>query len=112
MKSLLLIAVFSVAAFAQHVATLTWADGVNPPGVIYSVYRAPGACILPVPASPAFTQIAAAIAVLNYSDSTIGTGAYCYAVSATVGGIESVKSNYAQAQVLPSAPTGLTVVVK
>src|ERR1035441_4099384 len=112
-RFILLVIACAATALAQHTATLTWVDGVNPFGVTYNVFRAAGACA----PTTVFAQTAAAISTLTYVDSTIGTGAYGYAVSAVVGGVESAKSNYAQAQVgtaptIPAAPTGLTVIAK
>lgn len=106
-----LIATFAMPAAAQattHAATLTWQDTLNPAtGTTYSVYRAPGLCS----GSPVFAKIATAVAAKTYVDSTVTPGNYCYAVTATVGGVESAQSTPGAAAVPAFAVTSLSVTV-
>ncbi len=94
---------------ATHSAVLTWTDGVNPPNTIYGVYRGSGACS----AGMAMTKIATGVAALTYTDSSIASGTYCYAVTATAPGAgESAQSNQVPATIPSAAPTLVTVVVQ
>lgn len=98
-----------VAAHAQtHSVVLTWADTTNPVGTTYNVYRAASVCS----GTPAFTRIAAAVPVKNYTDTTVQPGNYCYRVTSVLNGIESPPSNNAPAPVPPFVPSGLSVTVQ
>lgn len=93
---------------ATHSATLTWTDNANPAGTTYSVYRASGLCS----GTPTFSKIASAVAVKTYQDTTVTPGNYCYAVTATSGGMESAQSNSVLAPVPSFAPSGLSITVQ
>jgi fibronectin type 3 domain-containing protein len=92
----------------QHSVTLTWADGKNPSGVTYTVYRATGLCS----GTPTFSKLATAVAVLTYADSTVTPGNYCYQVTASVASVESAPSNQAAAAVPSFPPTSLAATVQ
>jgi hypothetical protein len=96
---------------AQHSASLTWtasADAAANPTLGYNVYRLAGAC--PASGTTGFTKLnASPITTTTYSDASVGLGTFCYYVTATLNGAESVPSNTASAVVLPGAPTLLKV---
>lgn len=99
----------AIAVFAQtHAATLTWQDTLNPAGTTYSVYRAQGLCS----GTPTFSKIASAVTDKTYEDLTVQPGNYCYAVTATLNGMESAQSNWALAPVPSFPPSQLGVTVK
>lgn len=106
---LLLLALPIHAQSSQHSVTLTWIDTVNPIGTTYNVYRAPGLCT----GTPAFFEIASAIAILTYIDLAVVPSSYCYEVTASYGGLESDPSPTALAVVPdnfvsdPAPPAGL-----
>jgi len=95
----------AVAQAAPHSATLTWTDTQNPTATTYSIYRSTGLCS----GSPVFSKIASAVTVKSYADATVQPGNYCFAVTATFGGVESAQSNAAGAAVPTFAPAGLVV---
>lgn len=103
----------TAAAIAQsaHSVTLNWNASVDS-GVAYNLYRATSAC--PASGLPAnASKIASGLTVLTYNDVNVTTGnAYCYYVTATLNGVESLPSNNANAVILPAAPSALTVTVK
>jgi hypothetical protein len=107
---LLLLALFSVVAFAQaKSAILTWTDAINPAGTTYNVYRAPGPCVS-TPA-PVFAKIASAVPAKTYTDPALALGTYCYRVTAFGGGLESDPSTAVGAAVPPATPGGLSITV-
>ncbi len=114
MKRILAFALFvmisAVALVAQsgHSATLTWTDTQNPAGTTYAVYRATGLCS----GSPAFSKVADALTEKTYQDAAVTSGNYCYAVTATSGGVESAQSNSAGAAIPSFAPSQLSIVVQ
>ncbi len=85
---------------------VTWTDTLNPPTgtTTWNVYRATGLCS----GTPVFSKLASALTVLTFTDATITAGNYCYAVTATVNGVESPQSNLAGAPIPAFAPTQLT----
>jgi len=113
-KTLLLLCLFSCACFAQHSATLTWTDTVNPTGTTYNVWRLTGNCPTPAPTTTAgFTQLnTSAISAKTYVDlSVVAAQTYSYVATAVAtSGPQSAPSNCTTA-VIPGAvpPTGLTV---
>ena len=121
-KPLVLLTLFTLAlapALAQttsgHSVTLNWAAGSDDTG--FNVYRASGACPASVSANPlttGFAQIASLTSATpaSYEDTSVKVGTYCYFVTGTAGGAESVPSNTANPSVLPFPATGLTVTVK
>jgi exo-beta-1,3-glucanase (GH17 family) len=123
MKLLLFALFVSLALIAQnsatatHVAQLTWYPGAPASGaytLVYSVYRADGAC--PSPEAPIGVKIASGLQIPQYSDTTILDGqTYCYQVTETYNTTESKRSNSAVAIVpgitVPS-PSGLNVIVQ
>jgi hypothetical protein len=107
----LVMAFVSPITWAQqpHSVTLVWADTRNPAvGTTYTVYRAPGLCS----GSPVYAKLATALPGKTYEDVTVTPGNYCYAVTATVQGMESPHSNSAMAPVPAFAPAELSVTVK
>lgn len=110
MKTILFLAFSALAAAQapQHSATLTWTDSTNPAGTTYSVYRATGLCS----GTPTWSKIASAITEKTYVDSTVQPGNWCFAITATLNGMESPQSNTASAAVPTFAPQALSVTVK
>ena len=105
---LMCLAAGAQAQTATHSVTLTWVDGKNPTGVTYSVYRAVGLCS----GTPTFAKLATGLAALTYTDTAMNPGPYCYAVTATVSGSESVQSVPLQVVVPAFAPTALAATVQ
>ena len=94
-------------ARAQHSASLSWTaspDAAANPSLGYNIYRLSGAC--PTSGTAGFTKLnATPISTTTYTDASVGLGSFCYYVTATLNGAESVPSNTASAVVLPGAPT-------
>lgn len=110
-----LLALFLVAAsFGQstHSAVLKWGaspDAAANPSLGYFVYRFSGQCTST--GSPVFTKLnSTPITALTYTDSGLGIGSYCYYVTSTLNGVESVPSNTAGGTVTP-ATVVITVTV-
>lgn len=105
MKTLLLLLCSCAALLAQtpRVVTLTWTDTANPTGTTYSVYRASGLCS----GSPTFAKISSAITAKTYPDNSVTPGNYCYAVTATLNGMESAQSVSVGVAVTPHPPQNL-----
>jgi uncharacterized protein (DUF2141 family) len=104
-----LLAPSAQAQTATHKVTLTWTDALNPAGsTTYTVYRATGLCS----GTPTFSKLATGVATLTFADSTVTPGNYCFAVSATVAGVESALSVSALATVPAFMPTALQVTVQ
>lgn len=111
-------AMFSAIGYAQAVgtATLTWqgtaSEITNGTTTGFNIYRANVAC--PgggtVPGGMVVIKSVAAT-VLTYTDTPLSTGSYCYQVTATGPGGESVASNTAGKSIfgVPSAPGALIV---
>jgi hypothetical protein len=117
MKRLFLVlALFLVSGTASaHNVVLVW-NASTDTGVAYNVYRAAATLgtgnTVTCPSVPFADVLATGLTVLTYTDATVALdGAYCYYVTATLGGLESIPSNLASAVILPSAPTGLTTVI-
>lgn len=114
MKKLLtlLVVIFSLSlAYAQatnHSVTLKWADVVNPVGTTYNVYKSSGLCS----GSPVFNKLATGVTTLTYTDTPVVPGNYCYQVTASLNGMESVPSNSVLAPVPPFAPSALTFAIQ
>lgn len=101
----------SIPAVGQttHSATLSWSDALNPSGsTTYSVYRAPGLCS----GTPVFAKLATGLTVLTFKDTTVTPGNFCFAITATVGGVESAQSTPVLATVPAFSPTNVTVTVQ
>ena len=107
-RFLLLILVLSGITLNAKIVTLTWQDAVNPTGTNYSVYRSNSSCST----STLFVKIANSVAEKTYDNLDVGPGTYCYRVTATFNGIESIPSNLAEAIIPLSPPAALTVTVK
>ena len=105
------LAFFASPARAQHSASLSWtasSDAAANPSLGYNVYRLAGAC--PASGTTGFTKLnASPVTATTFSDATVGLGAACYYVTATLNGAESVPSNTASAVILPGAPTLLKI---
>lgn len=119
-KNLLFIAfaMWGATSFAQAVtgtATLTWngvaADIASGAATGFNIYRAGVAC--PVTGTPSgmALQKSVAASVLTYVDAGLAAGSYCYYITATGPGGESVPSNTAGKSIFgaPSAPGALIV---
>lgn len=104
MRWLLLLLCLTVVAAAQdaHFVALNWQPSTTA-GVLYNIYRVTGSC--PVWAQQlSGTQLAAGVSALQWSDTAVARGAaYCYWITATVPGAESVPSNLSSAVI----PTGI-----
>jgi hypothetical protein len=96
---------------AQHSASLTWTaspDATVNPTIGYNVYRLAGAC--PATGTTGFTKLnATPLTNTAFSDTNVGLGNFCYYVTATLNGVESVPSNTAPAVILPGSPTLLKI---
>lgn len=113
MNKLIAMAVLALASLpamaASHSVTLGWTAGSDDTG--FNVYRASGTCPATVsPTTPGFTKLASPTAT-TYADTTVTVGTWCYFVTGTASGAESVASNDVNPQVVPLAPTGLTITV-
>lgn len=97
-----------VASCQAHTATITWTNSPDTPNT--NVYRLSGAC----PATlTGFTLLTPTpVATGTYTDATITPGAYCYYVTAVVGGAESAPSPTASATVLPASPSAIVITIK
>jgi hypothetical protein len=97
------------AQAASHEVDLTWTASTD--GGLVTVYRAPAACGT---SGQVFAKLTtSAPAGGPYKDTAVTSGTWCYYVTATVNGAESLPSNNAAATVPTAPPTGLvTVVVK
>lgn len=95
-------------AAPAHEVDLTWT--ASPDGGTVSVYRAAGLCSATT--STSFTKLTStAPAGGPYKDTTVTAGNWCYYVTATVNGSESVASNTTNPSVPTAPPTNLVNVV-
>ena len=111
MMKLLAILLLSLVASAQtatHSVALTWQDGQNPTGTTYNVYRGTGTCA----SNPTFSSIITVLPAMTYTDSAVTLGSYCYYVTATVNGVESLPSPTSDAAVKPFPPSKPATTVK
>jgi hypothetical protein len=96
---------------AQHSVSLTWTastDAAANPLLTYNVYRLVGAC--PATGTAGFTKLnMTPVTTPAFSDANVGLGNFCYYVTATLNGAESVPSNTASAVILPGSPTLLKI---
>lgn len=91
---------------AQHSASLTWEDNLNPDGTTYNVYKASGTCLT----GNTPTLIASDLTTLAYTDTTVTAGgSYCYYVTASGSGEESGPSSMVDAQIPPDPLTLLSI---
>jgi hypothetical protein len=101
----------SVAARAQatpsHEVDLTWTASTD--GGTVTVYRASGLCSATTLSFVKLTSTAPAGG--PYKDTAVTAGNYCYYVTATVNGTESVPSNSVNPSVPTAPPTNLVNVV-
>jgi len=98
------------SAQGTHSATLTWTDTTNPPATTYSVYRAPGLCTT-TPA-PSWTKVTTTpLTAKTWTDTAVVPGNYCYSVTATYTGLESVKSTPALGSIPSFTPTSVSAVL-
>jgi hypothetical protein len=106
-----LLLVLAAPARAQHSASLTWTaspDAATNPKLGYNVYRLAGAC--PASGTAGFTKLnTTPLTTTTFSDTSVTLGTFCYYVTATLNGAESVPSNTASAVVLPGAASLLTI---
>jgi hypothetical protein len=103
----LLLSATGAMAQSTHSVDLSWTASIdaaaNPSGT-YIIYRAPVPCT-PAPAATAFVKVGSAIASLTkFTDPVVPLGPFCYAVTFSVNGAESLQSNLTPAVVLPAAP--------
>jgi hypothetical protein len=87
LKLVIALSIFAVCALAQaanHNATLSWTDTVNPAITTYNVYRCTGAgCTNAV-------KIASAVALKTYVDTAVVAGSvYVYQVRSFLNNLES-----------------------
>ena len=92
----------ALAQASSHSVTITWTT--QDTGVMFNVYKAPGACpaSLPTafPGTPApFVKVASAVQLLTYTDTAVTFGTYCYDVTETFGAMEGGASNLAPATI-------------
>jgi hypothetical protein len=107
----LVIALFAVLLFVvpmqaqtSRSVVLAWTASTST-GAAYNIYRASGACA----PSLTFTKIGSVAAgVVTFTDTAVTVGAFCYQVTATLNGEESLPSNQSSAVILPTPPTALT----
>jgi hypothetical protein len=114
---LLTILLSGLMSFAQapviHQTTLAWLpspDAAANPTLTYNMYRVPGSC----PADGSFplasaTQIASALTGTTFIDTAVSVSkTFCYSVTASLNGLESVPSVTSQATTPLGRPTGLS----
>ena len=96
---------------AQHSVSLTWTastDAAANPLLSYNVYRLVGAC--PASGTAGFAKINTTLVMTpTFTDANVGLGSFCYYVTATLNGAESVPSNAASAVILPGSATLLKI---
>lgn len=108
----------SVSQAQSHSASLTWTIStddtttecsVSGANCSQNVYRASGSCSQ---TSPVFTLLSnQGPAAIAYTDATITPGTWCYAVTFSIQGTESIKATATVS--LPAAPpTALVVTAK
>lgn len=83
---------FEVTGQPALSASLSWSAV---PGATYNLYRAFKWAPCPAATNTTWQEIAEGLATTSYSDSPT-LGPWCYAVTATVGGVESTQSNPVQ----------------
>lgn len=112
-----LLASATLAQATTHSVALSWtAGGDATTATTYHVYRATSGCVSGVAVSTltlSFVRldgVSSAISATNYTDTTVGVGAFCYYVTAVLNGAESNPSLTAGANVLPSSPATLKAV--
>lgn len=101
-----------------HFVSLSWsAGGDGTTATTYHIYRALGACANGVVVSTlstlSFVRLdppSSAQSATNYTDTTVGIGAFCYYVTANLNGGESKPSVTAGAIVTPQPPGPPTAV--
>lgn len=95
----------SPAAAQAHTAKISWTNSTDTNNT--NVYRLTGAC----PTGTAgFTKVTATpVTNATYTDSAVVPGNYCYYVTASLNGVESIPSGTVQATVPVAPPTGLTI---
>lgn len=104
-----------VAVSGGHAVALSWtapSDAVS--GSTYNAYRLNAGCPASVPnpvkgAAGWSVVNASAIAATSFTDSSVGVGNWCYAVTQVQGGAESGPSNSAAAVLLPLPPAAVAV---
>lgn len=116
LTALLLSSASLFAQSAAHSANLKWTpsvDALQNPNIVANVYRADGPC--PSSGNPTGSVLISSTlaGAAAYTDTSIVAGkSYCWTVTASTNGVESVPSN-AAGGVVPLAPhTALTVNVK
>lgn len=110
--TLLFLICIPVKAQATHSVGLTWIPaGDSTTATIFHIYRALGSCANGVVPSTlttlSFVRLdgaSSAISSPNFTDATVGVGAFCYYVTAQLNGAESDPSLTAGAMVKPSSP--------
>ena len=95
-----ILALIFVATFALlfHPVSLHWnASATRNPELVYEVYRAPGTC-----SANADPKMIGSTTALNFWDTSIKFGTFCYSVRARVGADVSPNSNLAEVQIRPT----------
>lgn len=102
---LLLTLTLTFPVLAQHSVSLAWVASTDSASA-YNLYRAAGTCA--APALPWGKINTTPIQGISFTDATgVQIGAYCYYATAVLNGKESVSSNFADAVILPAAPTNV-----
>lgn len=101
-----LIALAAPMAALAHTANISWTNSTDTSNT--NVYRLAGAC--PTGTLTGFAKLnASPVTTGSYVDSTVVPGPYCYYVTATLNGVESVPSGTVAAVVPVAPPSGLTL---
>lgn len=101
-KLILLLALAAIAQTRSHYTILNWSP-TEDPGATYNVYRASGICT----PGQTFTKLTSGLTLATYQDNAVVVGSYCYQITATVAGAESVPSSQMSATVVPFSPLNL-----
>src|SRR5271170_5352278 len=83
----------AVSLFAQttgHTVNLSWTAGADDTG--FKIYRTTGVCPTNITSTTGFTLLATLTTATptTYTDTGIVAGVYCYTVTGTAGGAESI----------------------
>jgi hypothetical protein len=117
MRKLAFIAVLLMSLFVKaqstHSVSLSWTaspDATLNPTLTYNVYRAPQIQSACTATNLVYTKVGSTSSTLNvFTDSAVPIGQFCYKVTSTLNGSESIDSNIAAAVILPAPPTGVLV---
>lgn len=92
------LALLAATALLFHPVSLHWnASATSNPGLVYDIYRAPGAC-----SANAEPVLIGSTMSLSFWDPSIKLGTFCYSVRARIGTESSPESSFAEVQIRPS----------